>query len=140
MSLRQAALLAIFLLAFGGVSAWLQFGVVARAEFAAPAGGEIDYYIQNFSSAGADARGKKYRVSAERLDHYARTGRARLLRPHIVEYAPDGAAQHTRADSGWLSRGGGEVELSGNVRMTREPGAPASATGAQTRIRLKGGE
>jgi len=136
MSFRQTALLAGMLLALGGVSAWMQFGVVARAERASPAPGEIDYYIEKFSSTGADASGKKYHVIAERLDHYPLDARARLLRPHIIQYTPSGAARHTRADIGWLSRDGAEVELSGNVRVVREPD---DAMPPQTFIRLKGG-
>ncbi|MGR3914356.1 MAG: LPS export ABC transporter periplasmic protein LptC [Gammaproteobacteria bacterium] len=133
MRFRQIALLTGMLLMLGGISAWMQFGVVARR--APPAAGEIDYYIEKFSSTGADAFGKKYHVIAERLDHYRLAGRARLLRPHIIQYAPSGAARHTYADTGWLSADGGAVELSGNVRVVREPD---DAAAARTFIRLKG--
>lgn len=113
------------LLALGALAAWMQ--LLLLPPLPAPgARGDIDYYIENFSSSGADAHGKTYRLSASLLENHPRDARARLTRPHIVQTTPSGAARHTYADSGWLHHADGRVELSGNVRA-RQSGESALA-------------
>lgn len=140
----QNRVLAALFLAFIGLAAWFQFGLLERdpAESAAraPTAAQPDYYITDFVSTGRDRRGKKYRLSADRLVHYAQTRRARLERPHLIQYALDAAPRHIYADAGWLYDARGSVLLSGNVRVVRARAGqnPATTVSAKTMlIRLK---
>ena len=123
MNRRQSLVLFALVLLLGGVSAWLQFGLLAGTEreisAATAATVEPDYYIENFTSTGMARSGKKYRVIARRLVHYPGATEALLEQPHIIQYAaaPDGAPRHIYADSGQLYDDRAEVLLSGNVKV-----------------------
>lgn len=126
MNRRQIAAVAALFALLAGLSAWLQFGVLARPAAVAGAGAaadEVDYYIERFVSTGVDAFGEKYRLSAARLTHYPRAGRAHLEQPRIVQFrGDDQAARRIQADTGWLDDGAAEVQLAGRVRVTEGEG------------------
>lgn len=142
MNRRQTAAVAGLFVLLAGLSAWLQFGVLARpavvagagaAGVAAAAADEADYYIERFVSTGVDAFGEKYQLSAARLTHYPRAGRAHLEQPRIVQFgAGDRAARRIQADTGWLDDGGAEVQLAGRVRVTEGEGGGESVATANT--------
>jgi len=139
MNRRQVAAVAALFALLAGLSAWLQFGVLARPAAVAEAGAadEADYYIERFVSTGVDAFGEKYRLSAARLTHYPRAGRARLERPRIVQFRGGGgdAARRIQADTGWLDDGGAEVQLAGRVRVTEGGGESVARVNTMT-VRL----
>lgn len=128
MNRRQFAAVAALFALLAGLSAWLQFGVLARPAAVAGAGAaadEVDYYIERLVSTGVDAFGEKYRLSAARLTHYPRAGRAHLEQPRIVQFRGDDgdqAARRIQADTGWLDDGAAEVQLAGRVRVTEGEG------------------
>lgn len=144
MDRQQNLVLLLLLLLLAGVSAWLQFGLLARPEreISAAAANDPDYYIENFTSTGMDRSGKKYRLIADRLAHYPGDDRALLERPHVIQYdpGPGGAPRHIYADSGWLYDDRAEVLLSGNVKVvenhTGDLGG-AVVTSKKMLIRLK---
>ena len=125
MNRRQTVTVVVLFSVLAGLSAWLQFGVLARAPAAVAdsvAVDEPDYYIERFVSTGVDALGAQYRLSAERLTHYPRARRALLERPRIVQY-PSGAngrgdgARRIQADTGALDDDSAELQLAGQVRV-----------------------
>ncbi len=122
MGLRQTLTVVLLFMLFAGISAWLQFGLLARSADSAPAhsaaaaAAQPDYSIENLVSTGVDQRGEKYRLSAERLTHYPGERRAVLECPHFIHYPSSGAPRHLYADTGWLDDDGAKVLLSGNVR------------------------
>ncbi len=144
MSRRQTLVLFLLLLLLAGVSAWLQFGllgqpgrVISEAQTNDP-----DYYIENFTSTGMDRLGKKYRLSAERLEHYPHHDGALLTRPHIIQYRSEGAPRHIYADTGRLYDTD-EVRLSGNVKVVENQSGDTGrtvVTSEKMLIRLKGGK
>jgi len=139
---QNGCIVALFAL-LAGLSAWLQFGLLAPPGGAAAgaAGDQPDYYIEDFVSTGLDRLGERYRVSAERLTHYPLSARALLHRPYIVQYRKQGAPRHIYADSGWLYDNRAEVQLSGNVRVVENASGGlggAVATAGTMTVRLGG--
>lgn len=139
MNRRQIAAVAALFALLAGLSAWLQFGVLARPAAVADAGAgaadEADYYIERFVSTGVDAFGEKYRLSAARLTHYPRAGRAHLEQPRIVQFrGDDQAARRIQADTGWLDDGAAEVQLAGRVRITESEGEGESGGESVARV------
>lgn len=82
-----------------------------------------DYYIENFTATGMDEKGEKsFVLQAERMAHFPDDDTALLDNPHIIQYPPGMSPRHTYADSGWLSSGGDEVLMTGNVKVVQEAG------------------
>ncbi len=134
MGLRQTLTVVLLFMLFAGISAWLQFGLLARSADSAPANSaaaaaaaQPDYSIENLVSTGIDQRGEKYRLSAERLTHYPGERRAVLECPHFIHYPSSGAPRHLYADTGWLDDDGAKVLLSGNVRGVQGGGGDDNA-------------
>lgn len=119
--LRHYVLPVLTLALLGGLSAWLQFGLLdppadelPKAQRDAP-----DYYVRDLVLTGMDALGKRYELRADRMTHYPFTDRARLDNLHVVQYDRDEDPRHITADTGWLDNATSEVRLSGNVRVVR---------------------
>ena len=80
-----------------------------------------DYYIQNFTATGIDENGNRaFVLQAERMAHFPDDDTALLDNPHLVEYSQEQAPRHTYADSGWISAGGDEILMTGNVKIVQE--------------------
>jgi len=82
--------------------------------------GAPDYIIENFTSTAMDEHGRpKHALSAARLVHYPNERSAHLAQPHLVQYTPGGPPVHTTADQGRVYNDGKELQMTGNVRVTR---------------------
>jgi len=137
MNHRHTVTVVVLFSVLAGLSAWLQFGVLARAPVAvavAVAADEPDYYIERFVSTGVDALGAQYRLSAERLTHYPRARRALLERPRIVQYPNDrgDGARRIQADTGALDDDSAELQLAGQVRVFEGGAGNASVATVNT--------
>jgi len=76
-----------------------------------------DYYIENFTAKGMNDKGEKnFMLEAERLAHFPDDDTALLDKPHLVQYTLG-----QQPDSGWISSGGDEVLMTGNV-ITKQAG------------------
>ncbi len=145
MPLAKKIILAILLALVVAGGLWLQLEsqdeqpvtVVAESRH------DPDYYIENFIRTGMDAQGNpSYVLRAERLIHYPDDDTALLDKPHLTQFKPGEGPTDTYADAGWVSPGGEEVLLTGNVRIVQS--AKGSAPGSTTtsdklRVRLKKG-
>lgn len=79
-----------------------------------------DYTIENFTSTAMNERGQpKYALSAARLVHYPNEKSAYLEKPHLVQYASGGPPVHTIAERGRVFNDGKELQMTGDVRVTR---------------------
>ena len=58
---------------------------------------------------------------------------ADLTQPYLIQFSPDTAPVHTRADRGQLSPDGKEILMQGNVRVTRGASGTDPAGEVQTR-------
>lgn len=130
------AILAVVLAALVGVSAWLQFGLLAVDAVSNAATDAPDYYIDNFTSSGVDRNGKIYQLRAVRLEHYPHAEFAELDAPQLIQYRP--SLRQIDADSGRLYVDSGEILLRGNV--TIDDAAQGQVQSNTMRIRLERGQ
>jgi len=135
--------LAMLMIALLGLSIWLQFGLLETEPLREEP--EIthdpDYYVENFTATGMDEEGIRYVLEAERMVHYPDDGSALLDNPHVIQFQPGSVPRHVYAESGWLSGDGGEVRLTGNVRVIQGMGsidAGGVTTANKMKIQLKG--
>lgn len=145
MSQTEKTVLLILTLLLALLSFWLQYVFFSDREtvITATDKNEPDYYMENFTAIGMDETGKRrYVLEAERMVHYPDDDTALLDNPHVIQYFDDGPPRHTYSDSAWVSSGGDEVLLTGNVRVIQSHEAGEDNTGGVTttdkmRIRLK---
>ena len=123
------------LAALAALSWWLPNALTPRANlFGGDSRHDPDYTIENFTATEMDARGqRKHELRAIKLEHYADDDSADLTQPYLVQFAPDTAPVHTRADRGQLSPDGKEILMQGNVRVTRGASGTDPAGEVQTR-------
>jgi len=121
---RQNIILAVLFFSLAGLSAWLQFGLLASPEsdISQMEKNDPDYYVENLVVTGMDESGEKYKVIAERMAHYPLGDRVLLDNPHIVQYDLDGTLRHIYAESGRLYNNRATVLLTGNVRVIETGG------------------
>jgi lipopolysaccharide export system protein LptC len=95
---------------------------------------EPDYTIENFVATEMNAQGqRKHELRAAKLVHYADDDTADLTQPYLIQYPPDAAPVHTRADRGRVSPNGKEILMQDNVRVTRGASGTDPAGEVQTR-------
>jgi lipopolysaccharide export system protein LptC len=93
-----------------------------------------DYTIYNFTATEMDTQGRrKYELQAAKMAHFADDDTAELTQPYLVQYPPDAAPVHTRADRGRVLSNGKEILMQGNVRVTRGASGAEPAGEGQTR-------
>lgn len=140
MTLLEKSLLFGLFAALAALSLWMQLGVLEEQPppvVPATERHDPDYYIENFTAFGVDETGeKKYVLEAERLVHYPDDDTALLDNPHIIEFLPGESPRHVYSDSGWMSRDGNEVLLTGNVRVIRAED-PSKGEGVMTTDKLR---
>ena len=112
---------AAVLAALAALSWWLPNALAPRDDLLdSESRHDPDYIIENFTATEMDALGwRKHELRAARLAHYADDDSADLVQPYLVQFAPDSAPVHTRADRGRISPDGKEILMQGNVRVTR---------------------
>lgn len=105
----------------GLLSIWLQAELIEEEVTTNYQGRhDPDYYIENFTAKGMNKQGSKnFMLEAERLAHFPDDDTALLDKPHLVQYFDGLTPRHIYADSGWLSSGGDEVLMTGNVKVTQ---------------------
>ncbi len=108
----------------GLLSIWLQTELVEEEVTTNYLGRhDPDYYMENFTAKGMNEDGiKSFLLEAERLAHFPDDDTALLDSPHLVQYPENQAPRHIFADSGWISAGGDEILMTGNVKITQARG------------------
>jgi len=118
----------------GLLSIWLQFGIIEKQQvvFDGNERHDPDYYVENFTAIGMDAKGqRRYVLEAARLIHYPDDDTALLDNPHVIQYENGAPPRHTYSESGWIASDGNEVLLTGNVRVLQHPGGEQGVGGGQ---------
>jgi lipopolysaccharide export system protein LptC len=94
----------------------------------APLKHEPDYIIEQFSMVRVSKTGQTVtQMTAPKLTHYPDDDSAEIVAPRVTARAEDGSSTtDVVAAAGKILRGGEEVQLSGNVMLTRTPLAPAA--------------
>lgn len=137
---RENIAAACLVLSVLALSVWLQFWHLDdfRPQTGGPAEDEMDYYMENVTMTGMDARGDVYRITSDRLEHFPAGDRTRIANPLVTRYDQAGSPQDISADSGWLDGIKKTVLLLGNVRVTqnRADGPDAASTSQKMMIRL----
>ncbi|HET9023054.1 MAG TPA: LPS export ABC transporter periplasmic protein LptC [Burkholderiaceae bacterium] len=122
---RITAIIAVLLLAgLAGVTYW--FSQVGRySNLASPVSREgPDFIVNGVTLTQFDAMGRATnRLFAETMTHYAADDRAELQRPRYVSLRPDQPRLEARARQALVEGGGERVLLTGEVVITRSPGA-----------------
>ncbi|HJX19042.1 MAG TPA: LPS export ABC transporter periplasmic protein LptC [Acidiferrobacterales bacterium] len=123
------------LVALAALSWWLPNALTPRSGlFDSESRHEPDYIIENFIATEMNAQGlRKHELRAAKLEHYADDDSADLTQPYLIQFPPDAAPVHTRADRGRVSPDGKEILMQGNVRVTRGASGADPAGEVQTR-------
>jgi lipopolysaccharide export system protein LptC len=126
---------AALLVALAALSWWLPTALTPPANlFEGESRHEPDYTIYSFTATEMDAQGRrKHELQAVKLVHYGDDDTAELTQPYLVQFPPDAAPVHTRADRGHVSANGKEILMQGNVRVTRGASGTDPAGEVQTR-------
>jgi len=125
---------AAVLVALAVLSWWLPTALTPRGGlFDSESRHEPDFTVDNFTATEMNAQGqRKHELRAAKLVHYADDDTSDLTQPYLVQYSPDAAPVHTRADRGRISPDGKEILMQGNVRVTRGASGADPAGEVQT--------
>ena len=122
---RITAIIAVLLLVgLAGVTYW--FSQVGRyGNLASPVSREgPDFIVNGVTLTQFDVMGRATnRLFAETMTHYAADDRAELQRPRYVSLRPDQPRLEARARQALVEGGGERIMLTGEVVITRSPGA-----------------
>jgi lipopolysaccharide export system protein LptC len=123
------------LVALAALSWWLPNALTPRDNlFDGDSRHDPDYTIDNFTATEMNAQGqRKHELRAVKLMHYADDDSAELTQPYLVQFSPDAAPVHTRADRGKVSPDGKQILMQGNVRVTRGASGTDPAGEVQSR-------
>jgi lipopolysaccharide export system protein LptC len=123
------------LVALAALSWWLPTALTPPGNlFEGESRHEPDYTIYNFTATEMDTQGRrKYELQAAKLEHFADDDTAELTQPYLIQFPPDAAPVHTRADRGRAMSNGKEILMQGNVRVTRGASGTEPAGEVQTR-------
>lgn len=126
---------AAVLAALAALSWWLPNALTPRGGlFDGDSRHEPDYTIENFTATEMNAQGqRKHELRAAKMVHYADDDTSDLTQPYLIQFPPDAAPVHTRADRGQVSPNGKEILMQGNVRVTRGASGADPAGEVQTR-------
>ncbi|MFZ5592731.1 MAG: LPS export ABC transporter periplasmic protein LptC [Pseudomonadota bacterium] len=116
---RRYPLFLIALLALAAFSAWLlQTASIPQASVPGKQRHDPDFYMKDFTLTTMDKAGiPRNRLSGPYLVHYADDDSAELTRPRMIAFRKGEPPWHIEAERGWISSGGKDVVLRGDVVM-----------------------
>lgn len=80
-----------------------------------------DYVMSNFETTQTDVNGLlRYKLAASEMKHFPDTDATNLIKPRFTQFAQDKPYTKLQGDTGNVSSDGEEVEVFGNVLVTRE--------------------
>ena len=95
---------------------------------------EPDYFFDDFAITTMGPQGRPhYRLEGRRLVHYADDDTAEIAAPRLEVTRPGSPRWTVNAEQGWLSPGGENIHLLGNVVMVRAALADRPGLRIQTR-------
>lgn len=115
-------LLMVLLLVAAALSSWWLYQQVQPSEpVRSPlAAHEPDYFFEDFVLTSMNAEGKpKHKLSGSRMVHFPDDDTTEIDQPELEIYINLIPTWKIVANHGWISSGGDEVRLDGNVRIQR---------------------
>ncbi|PKO46799.1 MAG: LPS export ABC transporter periplasmic protein LptC [Betaproteobacteria bacterium HGW-Betaproteobacteria-22] len=80
-----------------------------------------DYIMHNFETTQTDINGAlRYKLAAVEMKHYPDDDSTDLVKPRYTQYALDKPYTRVEGDVGQVSSDGEQVDLQGNVKVTRQ--------------------
>jgi lipopolysaccharide export system protein LptC len=108
------------LVALAGLSFWIERTVQLPANGSQADGSDPEGIMENFDALRTDPAGHpQYRLSAKRLRHYSGSKLTEMESPRFVQLDPRAGELRAAANLATISADGNEVDLRGDVRMTR---------------------
>ncbi|MHB8622728.1 MAG: LPS export ABC transporter periplasmic protein LptC [Sulfuricaulis sp.] len=128
---RLAIAATLLLLALG--SWWLTRAVgVPEKIFNGKGRHDPDFTVENFKATVMNDQGQRlYSLSGPLLVHYGDDGSSDLTQPYLIQYPQGRAPVYTRADKGWMPKGGDQILMSENV--TSAQGRDPRSAGGEIR-------
>ena len=133
---RRAAVAAL-LIAVAAGSWWMARRTSEPERVVPPPAHASDYVIEKFTALAHDKDGRlSHRLSADKLTHYPYDDHSDLINPYLIQYFPDRAAVHTRADTGLMTDNETRLLMRGHVRSAqgRDPQGPGGEIRAQSMV------
>lgn len=91
-----------------------------------------DYIVEHFTALAHDEKGRlTHRLTADKLTHYPQDDHSDLVNLYLIQYFPDRAPVHTRADTGRLTDNETRLFMKGNVHSAQ--GRDPRSTGGDVR-------
>lgn len=82
---------------------------------------DTDYTMERFTLTLLDEQGRLgVSLAGEAMEHDPRDGRSRIQTPQATVTGDEGTLWDAGARQGWISDDGGELKLSGDVRLARQ--------------------
>ncbi|MDD2832785.1 MAG: LPS export ABC transporter periplasmic protein LptC [Methylotenera sp.] len=116
----------LFPLAVLGLLAFVTFWVDKAVQPQAPridgsSRHDPDYIMHNFETTQTDTSGAlRYKLAAAEMKHYPDDDSTDLVKPRYTQYALDKPYTRVEGDTGLVSSDGEQVDLHGNVKVTRQ--------------------
>jgi len=121
------------LLLLAALSFWIERSVQIPANGMLNVQSEPEGIMENFDALRTDLTGKPhYRLSAQKLKHYAGSRRTELEHPRFVQLDVEAGEVSVEAQLATVSPDGNQVDLRGNVVMERAARAGQSAMSLRT--------
>lgn len=133
---RGSAWLPLVILAvLAGLSFWIDYTVQLPVNGSLASRSEPAGIIENFVATRTDAEGNpQYQLTARKLRHYSGSRLSEMEFPQFAHLGYQGSELRARSDKATVSPDGREVELTGNVQITRS--APSGMADMMLRTAL----
>lgn len=130
MTLRGGIVLLVIAL-IAAATWWAQHRVQAPGGLTGePEPSRPDYYMDDFRILVTDENGRaRYELAGKRIAHLPDDDSGELQAPELVFHGEDSTPWTVKAAAGWVASGGDEVQLHGDVQVSRpETGTQAPVT------------
>ncbi len=118
----------VVLLMLAALSFWIERSVQIDANGAQTDGNDPEGIMENLEALRTDITGRpQYRLSAKKLKHYSSSKRTDLEAPVFVLLDPKTGTVDVTSDQATVSPDGNEVDLRGNVKVSRAAQGKQSA-------------
>jgi lipopolysaccharide export system protein LptC len=134
MSLRRITLVLV-VTTVAALGFWLGRDAEERLELLlGPTPDTPELYLERFTSLSTGADGMpRYRISGERMEQFQLDGSSRVEAPVMILHRDDGPDWTVVSERGWISPDGDEVQLLGEVHLTRPEDAHSLPVDIHTR-------
>lgn len=122
---RITAIIAILLLAGLAAASYWYSQAIRFGDVAVPVSREgPDFVVDRATMTQFDASGRPTsKLFAETLSHYPSDDRIEVTRPRLLSFRPDQPPIEAKSQRALVDKGGALVTMSGDVVVTRQPGA-----------------